>query len=151
MNDFRPLRAEDLVIGERTDIGTHTPSLGEIVDFASQWDPQVFHVDIEAATAGFFGGIIGSGIHSLAIYQRLAVQNLFAQWDVIAGRSIDSIQLTAPLRPDVPVHGLVTVQNIVFSHDDRALVTTLGELRPDDGKPILTIVADSYVRRIDRR
>ncbi|WP_442903512.1 MaoC/PaaZ C-terminal domain-containing protein [Glutamicibacter sp. HZAU] len=32
-----------------------------------QWDPQRFHTDEEFAQQGHFGGIIASGIHSLAI------------------------------------------------------------------------------------
>ncbi|WP_420842188.1 MaoC/PaaZ C-terminal domain-containing protein [Glutamicibacter nicotianae] len=36
-------------------------------EFAVQWDPQRFHIDEEFAQQGHFGGIIASGIHSLAI------------------------------------------------------------------------------------
>ena len=45
----------------------------EIVDFASRWDPQPFHVDDEWARDGVFGEVIASGVHSFAIFQRLAV------------------------------------------------------------------------------
>ena len=150
MNDSTPRHAEQLVIGERTDIGTYTASLEEIIEFASQWDPQRFHVDVEVAARGFFSGIIGSGLHSMAIYQRLAVLNLFTTWDIIAGRSIHNIQFTAPLRPDEPVFGSVTIESIAFTRKDRALVTTRGELHSGEGRPIFTIVADSYVRRRGR-
>ncbi|MGP3534195.1 MaoC/PaaZ C-terminal domain-containing protein [Microbacterium sp. RD1] len=147
MTEPRLTRAEDLVVGERIEIGSHTPSLEEIVTFARQWDPQAFHVDEEAAAAGFFGGIIGSGVHSLAILQRLAVTNLLSTWDVIAGRAIRDIELTSPLRPDVTVFGTVTVVAVALRDDSRALVTTRGELRNAGGRAILTKTADSYVRR----
>ena len=38
----------------------------EIVDFARRYDPQPFHIDPAAARASHFGGLIASGIHSLA-------------------------------------------------------------------------------------
>ena len=38
------------------------------------------------AAEGFFGGVIASGMHSLAIYQRLAVLGAYRHWWVVAGR-----------------------------------------------------------------
>lgn len=140
-------RAEDLTVGERFEIGSYTPSREEIVDFALQWDPQAFHVDEKAASAGFFGGIIGSGVHSLAILQRLTVTNLLSTWDVIAGRAIRDVQLTSPLRPDVTLFGAVTVMEVDFTDSERALVTTFSELRDGTGRAILTKTTDSYIRR----
>ncbi|RFA11082.1 hypothetical protein B7R54_04210 [Subtercola boreus] len=121
--------------------------MAEIIQFAEQWDPQLFHIDVEVAEAGYFGGIIGSGLHSLSIFQRLSVLNLYREWEVIAGRRIHDIQFTTPLRPGVTVQGSVTVEAVVATHPERALVTTRGELHTADGGSILTIVADSYVRR----
>lgn len=78
--------ADDLQPGQRHELGIHTVSESELVDFASQWDPQAFHVDRAAAESGAFGGLIASGIHSLAIAQRLAVSSVLTSWSVIAGR-----------------------------------------------------------------
>src|SRR4051794_6124236 len=91
-----PVHAEDLVPGTSFDLGTYTLTRDEIVDFATQWDPQNFHVDDEVADAGAFGGIIASGVHSLAIFQRLVVDAQFSKWAIIAGRSIDDMQMTSP-------------------------------------------------------
>ena len=46
MSDF----FEDLVVGTRLDLGHHTFTAEEIVDFARRYDPQPFHLD-EAAAA----------------------------------------------------------------------------------------------------
>ena len=42
---------EDLSVGEVFDLGTHTVTREQIVDVATQWDPQPFHIDDAAAQA----------------------------------------------------------------------------------------------------
>src|SRR5919108_332481 len=50
----------------------HTPN-AEIKAFASQFDPQPFHLDDEIAKTTMFGGLIASGWHTAAITMRLLV------------------------------------------------------------------------------
>jgi acyl dehydratase len=57
---------EDRVIGETGDLGSHTFTREEIIDFARQFDPQPFHLDEEAAKASLFGGLCASGWHTAA-------------------------------------------------------------------------------------
>ena len=40
---------EDMTVGEVRDLGTITPTREEIIAFATQFDPQPFHLDDEAA------------------------------------------------------------------------------------------------------
>lgn len=65
--------AEDLAVGDILDLGSYKMTVEDLHEFSVQWDPQRFHIDEEFAQKGHFGGIIASGIHSLAIFQRLAV------------------------------------------------------------------------------
>ena len=53
---------EDVEIGARRDIGTHTFTQDEIIAFAKKYDPQVFHIDPEGAKHSMFGGIIAIGL-----------------------------------------------------------------------------------------
>jgi acyl dehydratase len=64
---------EDLRIGERNEIGSHTFTAEEIKAFAARFDPQPFHLDEEAAKRSHFGGLVASGWHSAAMWMRLAV------------------------------------------------------------------------------
>lgn len=140
------LHADDLRVGETIDLGTYTTSAEEIIEFARQWDPQDFHTDPVAAAEGFFGEVIGSGIHTLAIFQRLAVLGAYRHWAVIAGRRIRSIELTSPLRPGMTVTGDVTIEEIHLTRDDRALVVLRGRLT-HDGTVLIEAVLESYVGR----
>jgi acyl dehydratase len=51
--------------------GSHTLTEAEIIAFASVWDPQVFHVDPEAAKHTAHGGLIASSVHLYAIAAKL--------------------------------------------------------------------------------
>lgn len=146
----RPLAAEDLVVGSLIDLGEYRVSLEEMVEFSTKWDPQPFHTDAEAAAAGFFGEIIASGVHAMAIFQRLAVLGAYRQWDVVAGRAIHDVSLTSPVRPGAVLTGDIVIDEVVFSRPDRALVKTTGRLRTADAL-IMTLSVDSYIRRRSRQ
>ena len=64
---------EDMSVGERTALGTHTFTAEEIKAFAQKFDPQRFHVDEAAAAASHFGRLCASGWHTAAVYMRLFV------------------------------------------------------------------------------
>ncbi len=68
------LYLDDLQVGQRFTSGTHALDEGQVIAFASQFDPQPFHLDGAAAKDTFFGGLIASGWHTAAITMRLLVQ-----------------------------------------------------------------------------
>ncbi len=140
-----PLYAEDLVVGSVHDLGTYQVTLQEILDFAEQWDPQIFHVDVQAANAGFFGEIIASGVHTVAIAQRLAVRGAYRHWSVIAGRRV-SAEFPKPVRPGDTVAGSLTVERVTPTGPGRSLVVTRGRLTTD-GETVLDTTVEAYVRR----
>jgi acyl dehydratase len=61
---------EDLEIGVVHELGTHTFTREEIVDFARKFDPQAFHLDDEAGKASLFGALSASGWHTAAVWLR---------------------------------------------------------------------------------
>ena len=66
---------EDLRVGTRTEVGSHTFTVDEIKAFAREYDPQPFHLDEAAAARSHFGGLIASGSHTAAISLRLNVED----------------------------------------------------------------------------
>ena len=58
---------EDIEIGRRVEIGRHTPTRDEIIEFARQWDPQPFHLDEAAGRASPMGGLSASSCHTYSI------------------------------------------------------------------------------------
>lgn len=139
------LYAEDLVPGTTIELGSYKVTREDIVEFATRWDPQGFHVDEEIAAAGAFGGLIASGLHSMAIFQRLAVDGAFSTWAMIAGRSISDVQLTAPVRPDMELTGRIRIDAVEPKGPGRALVHKSCTLLGGD-TTVLTFLGSSYVR-----
>ena len=64
---------EDLEIGQRRELGsfTFTPEL--IKKFATQFDPQRFHLDEEEGRKSLFGGLAASGWHIGSVCMKLLV------------------------------------------------------------------------------
>ena len=90
---------EDFAIGERAELGRHTFTEEEIVDFARRYDPQPFHIDVEKAGQGPFGGLIASGWQTCAVGMRLMVEGYISQTVSLGSPGIDNIRWLKPVRP----------------------------------------------------
>jgi acyl dehydratase len=64
---------EDIVVGERAEIGSHTFTTDAIKAFARAFDPQPFHLDEAAAARSHFGALCASGWHTASVWMRLMV------------------------------------------------------------------------------
>jgi len=64
---------DDINVGERIELGTHSFTAEEIKTFAAQYDPQAFHMDEAAAAQSHFGALCASGWHTVAAWMRLRV------------------------------------------------------------------------------
>lgn len=64
---------EDLRVGIRTEVGSHTFTAEEIKAFAREFDPQPFHLDDGAAARSHFGALCASGWHTAAMCLRHVV------------------------------------------------------------------------------
>ena len=98
--EYRTRFFEDLEVGERfVSDWTHLTT-DEIVRFSTEFDRQYFHLDEEQAKASPFGGLIASGAHTFAVWNRI---NLNINGDIawIAGIGFDEFRFPNPMRPDV--------------------------------------------------
>jgi acyl dehydratase len=66
---------EDFHIGMHADLGSHTFTADEIKAFASEFDPQPFHLDEAAAAQSHFGALVASGWHTAAVCLRHFVED----------------------------------------------------------------------------
>ncbi|MBA4026548.1 MAG: dehydratase [Gordonia sp.] len=144
------LYAEDLVEGHTYELGSYVVTRDEILSFAGQWDPQDFHTDDAAAAKGFFGEVIASGIHTLAVFQRLSVLGAYNRWAVIAGRTLRDVQFRSPVRSDSELSATMSVTTVLLQRPDRALVVTTGQLASAHAL-VLDAEFEMYVRRRPQR
>ena len=66
---------EDIKPGDRRVLGSHTFGAEEIKSFARKFDPQLFHIDEEAAARSHFGKLCASGWHTASVCMRLNVES----------------------------------------------------------------------------
>ena len=90
---------EDFKVGERAEMGRHTFSEDEILQFGRAFDPQLFHVDAEAAKGGFFGGLVASGWHTCSVAMRVMVDSYLRHAASLGAPGVDSIRWPKPVRP----------------------------------------------------
>ena len=71
---------------------------GQILAFASQFDPQPHHLDEEAARKSVFKGLAASGWHTAAMTMRLLVESEFQPADGILGMGLEELSWPRPVR-----------------------------------------------------
>lgn len=128
--------ADDLVVGTRADLGEHPVERAELLEFAGRWDNQWFHTDEVAAGQGHFGDVIASGIHTLAILQRLTVEAIYGEWAVVAGRELEHVRFLEAVRPADVLTGSIEIVDIRLG-ESRGRVTMRGQLANQHGRPVL--------------
>ncbi|WP_433955113.1 MaoC/PaaZ C-terminal domain-containing protein [Janibacter indicus] len=139
--------AEDLAVGTVLQLGTYPMTQDAIVEFAEQWDPQFFHADPERAAAeGALGGLLASGLHTIAIYHRLTILARTEPWHVIAGTGLDDVRLPAPVRPGDVLTGTTTVtRQELDPQRGRGLITFAGCLVNQADRTVLTLVMSAFL------
>jgi acyl dehydratase len=139
---------EDYVPGTSVECGSFSLSQAEIIAFATEYDPQPFHVDPLAAKNGPFGGLIASGWHTTSRMMRLLVDNYVSQESGLGAAGVDELRWLRPVRPGDTLHVRATVMEArrSSSKPDRGIVKTLMELTNQDGDLVMTVTAINFVR-----
>ena len=90
---------DDLKVGMHFKGGSKIVSKEEILRFASEFDPQPFHLDEEAAKDTILNGLAASGWHTAAISMRLALSAKPFGPHPLFGAGVDELRWTKPVRP----------------------------------------------------
>ncbi|WP_112662707.1 MaoC family dehydratase [Microvirga flavescens] len=93
------LHFEDFVPGTTQILGPVPISKDEIIAFASEYDPQPFHVDEIAAKDSFIGTLIASGWHTSAINMRLIADNVLNISTSMGSPGVEEQKWLKPVRP----------------------------------------------------
>jgi acyl dehydratase len=132
---------EDLEVGKTYHVGSHTFTRDEIVQFASQFDPQPFHVDEAAGAASMFGALAASGWHTCSVMMGMLVRNMLNGSTSMGSPGIDDIRWHKP----VLVGDTITMTNTILgkrvsaSKPDRGIVETQWEGVNQRGETVITV------------
>ena len=115
---------EDFFAGQEIVLGARQVTEDEIVNFATQFDPQPFHVDHDAAAASVFGGVIASGWHTCSMMMRMVVDGLMAAASSMGSPGVDKVRWLLPVRggDTLTVSYLTTAVKASTSKPDRGVV-----------------------------
>jgi acyl dehydratase len=127
----KPVRREglwldDLAEGMTFRSGTYEVTHAEVTEFASRYDPQLFHLDEGQARGTFFDGLAASGWHTAAVTMRLLVTSGAPIATGIIGSDM-SVKWPSPTRPGDILHLDITVDTITASRS-----------RPDRGSVVIS-------------
>ena len=90
---------DDMRVGERAELGSHTFTADEIKAFAAEFDPQPMHLDEEAARASMVGGLCASGWHTCALMMRIIADGFVLDAASMGATGCDEVKWLAPVRP----------------------------------------------------
>ena len=100
-DDFRP--------GQVWETAGATITEPQILDFAMQWDPQPFHLDVEAAAGTSFRGLIASGWQTALIGFRLMLALGIFDRCSMGSPGLESLKWLKPVRPGDTLRGRLEV------------------------------------------
>ena len=91
---------EDIEVGTKNAFGRYEVTREEVMDFASKYDPQPFHLDDEAAAQTHFGRLSASGWHTCSMTMAMMVENMKDEKSAGLGSpGVDQIRWRKPVYP----------------------------------------------------
>ena len=140
---------EDFEVGQRFVSQGVTFTEASIIDFATRYDPQRFHIDREAAARTPFGGIVASGFQTLALSFRMFFQLGVIRESGIGAPGIEDLKWLAPVRPGDTVHTEIEVIELRPSRSktDRGIVRQRYTARNQRGETVMTLIVPQIVSR----
>jgi acyl dehydratase len=90
---------EDFAVGQIYGSPRRRIEAERIKSFASEFDPQPFHLDEATAQDTFFGGLAASGWHTAAVTMRLLVDSALTPAGGLIGAGCDELRWPRPVRP----------------------------------------------------
>jgi acyl dehydratase len=138
---------DDYLPGTTHDCGSVSVSQAEIISFATQFDPQPFHVDPEAAARGPYGGLIASGWHTAALVMRQLVDHYLPAEASLGSPGMDEIRWLGPVRPGdtLRVRAIVLEARRSQSKPDRGIMKTVIEAVNQDDRTVMRAIGTNFL------
>jgi acyl dehydratase len=153
---------EDIRVGDKLELGSHLFTAEDIKVFASQFDPQPFHIDEAAANRSHFGGLIASGWQTASVWMRKVVDHKKREAEALISRG-ERIPEVGPspgfrdLRWYKPVYAGDTVtywyevigMRVSQSMPARGVLTVFGSGINQNGVRVFSLESTTFIERRD--
>lgn len=143
-----PLYLEDLRTGQLFTSPTYVMDTARIKEFASEFDPQPFHLNEDAAERSIFKGLVASGWHTAAVAMRLLATSGLDLAGGLVGLG-GEIAWPRPTRPGDVVHLEIEILEIRPSRSKphQGIVTVRSTMLNQNGEPVYVLTARLVVPR----
>ena len=140
---------EDVEVGQVQRFGRYEVTRDEIIEYARQFDPQLFHVDEEAAKRSMFGGLIASGWHTGAMLMRMLCDHAIPGSATTGAVGFDDLKWVKPVRPGDVLSVETLVKEKIESRRRQDVGTVKIESRVLDqhGHAVMTLTSLVLYRR----
>ncbi len=88
---------DDISPGTIFDLGVAEVDRDEMLAFARRFDPQWYHVDVDAAQASVYGDVIASGFYTASLFMRAYADHLLSRAAADASPGLEELRWTAPV------------------------------------------------------
>lgn len=139
-----PFPFESFEIGQVQDFGSYEVTEAEVIEFASKYDPQFFHLDAEAAKQSLFGGLCASGWHTCAMTMAMMVENMEKNNGTSLGSpGIDELRWLRPVFPGNVLSARMEVIDLIEpkSRPEIGFVVNKVTTKTQDGTPVMQFVS----------
>jgi acyl dehydratase len=139
---------EDVEVGAKAIFGHYQVTRDEVIEFASKYDPQPFHLSDEAAAKTHFGRLSASGWHTCAMTMAMIVENLKARDEAGLGSpGIDELRWLRPVYPGdvLGCESEVLGKRVSASRPEMGLYKTRTTVLNQDGVAVMTFVSNGMI------
>jgi acyl dehydratase len=139
---------EDFSPGEVTEFGDYLVTEEEILEYATRYDPQPFHVDREAAAESMFGGLIASGWMTGSIMMRLLVEHFISPVSGMGSPGVDEVRWPKPVRAGDRLRVRITTIEAKRSQSkpDRGIIQVQQEMINQHGDTVMSLRGTSFLK-----
>ena len=140
---------EDMEIGHHRAFGRYEVTREEVVEYASKYDPQPFHLSDEAAAKTYFGRLSASGWHTCAMTMRMLVDNMsVVEQAGLGSPGIDNLRWIKPVYPGdvLRCETEVIEKRRSKSRADMGLFKSRCRTFNQDGEMVLEMVSNGLIR-----
>jgi acyl dehydratase len=132
---------EDFPIGSSRAFGAMAVTREATLAFASEFDPQSFHLDDAAAERSLFGRLSASGWHSCAMAMRMMCDGYLLESASLGSPGIDNLRWLKPVFPGDTLSMCTTVLDArpMKSRPGVGLVRTEWKMLNQHGEPVLSM------------
>ncbi|MFD0916393.1 MaoC family dehydratase [Pseudahrensia aquimaris] len=143
------LTYDNLAIGQEFALGPKLVTAEEIIEFASEFDPQPFHLDPESDQAAQVGGLIASGWHTCSMFMRMMCDGFILDSTSQGSAGLDEVRWLLPVRPGDRLTGTARVveKRVPKSRPDLGMVQFEYTLNNQNGETVMTIKGNGMLGR----